>query len=249
MEDREKTLCDWAEEYQDEAESHRRFSEIFKSLVNEMPWLKEHRDFIERGGYGMGEREFHWMWKLLADEMPSPFKFVEIGVYKGQVPSLIRLLADHAGKQAQITGVTMLSSFSGNTGKDRKFQETDYLQHIKDVHSKLGLEFGEDQIVKGDSTLSETQDKVAARGPFDIVYVDGCHEYDFVVKDIAAYGNMLKPGGFLVMDDACNFKNVYWGRFWGKEDVSKAVRDHIEGKPMWKEVLSVVHNRVFRRVI
>ena len=244
-----RRLRDWEGAYTNTEDAHRALVDSFKNMVNQTPWLKEHRDFVERHVYGFGERSFHWLWKLLVDEMPQEFRFVEVGVYKGQVLSLIRLLANRAGKQAQITGVTPLSSFAGVTTQFQKFPETDYLQHIKDLHEHFSLSFSEDQIVKGDSTSPETWTRVLPKGPFfDIVYVDGCHEYDFVVKDLMIYGSMVKKDGYLVVDDASNFLKMYWGSFPGIEDVSRAVRDHIEGKPEWKEVLAVMHNRVFRRV-
>ena len=142
----------------------------------------------------------------------------------------------------------MLNNFAGVV--TRKYIRTDYLQRIKELHSKFALPFDEGQLVKGDSTSPEIVEKAGALGPFDIVYIDGCHEYDFVVKDIKTYGGMVKIGGYLVMDDASNRLHIPQGRlmFRGKEGVSRAVQDKIVGNPMWKEVLVVLHNRVFRRV-
>jgi SAM-dependent methyltransferase len=246
--DSQKSLLDWEGEYRDTSDDHRRVVETFKALTDTVPWLKEHRDFVEKHVYGFGERSFHWMWKLLVDQMPHTFDFLEVGVYKGQIPSLVRLISDHQSKTAQITGVTPLSSFSGVTGKEAKFPDEDYMQHIKNLHAQFHIPFSEGQIIKGDSTDPEIQEQARKRGPFDIVFVDGCHEYDFVVKDLKVYGEMVKPGGYLVVDDSSNFLHLYWGAFPGIEDVSRAVRDVIETDPKWKQVFVVMHDRVFRKI-
>lgn len=248
MMNQQKTLLDWESEYKNDEDYHRNTVETFKAMVNEIPWLKEHRDFVEKYVYGFGERSFHWMWRLLVNEMSSGFRFLEIGVYKGQVISLVRMLASRAGKlYPQITGVTPLSTFSGNH-TELKFPDENYMEKIKELHAKFNIPFSEDQIVIGDSTLPDVQARVLPRGPFDIVYVDGCHEYDFVVKDLDVYGAMVKKGGYLVVDDSSNFLKMYWGSFPGIEDVSRAVQDRIVGNPQWKEVFVVMHNRIFRRV-
>jgi hypothetical protein len=249
MTNQEKTLNDWEAEYKNEEEYHKHVVEVFTGLVNDTPYLKQHRDYVEQYGCGLGERSFLWMWKLLVDKMPSDFKFLEIGVFKGQIVSLMSLLAVESNRfYPQITGVTMLSPFSGNLGKDVKFPDCDYLQEIKDLHSAMGLPFDENQIVKGDSTDPQVQAQAGSRGPFDIVYVDGCHEYDYVCKDLDVYGSMVKKGGYLVVDDSSNFLKMYWGAFPGIEDVSRAVRDKIENNPEWKQVFVVMHNRIFQKV-
>lgn len=249
MNDASKTLLDWELEYKNEKDYHKALVQTFTALANTRPELKAHRDFVEKNGYGFGDRSFHWMWRLIVDQMPSDFNFIEVGVFKGQVVSLLRLLTMMASKTSMITGVTPLSSTTGVTGKFPKGPEADYMKCIKDLHAHFNLPFSEDQIIVGDSTSKEAQSQAAARGPFDVVYIDGCHEYDFVVKDLLFYGGIVKRGGYLVVDDSSNFLNMYWGSFPGIEDVSRAVRDTIEGKPEWKHVMAVMHNRIFRRVL
>lgn len=248
MIDKEKTLLDWEKGYRDTAEDHFRVVETFTNLVEATPWLKDHRDFVAENVYGFGHKSFHWMWKLLVDQMPQDFRFLEVGVFKGQIPSLVRLLADKVGKRAEITGVTPLSSFSGVTGKETKFPEADYMQHIKDLHARFNQPFSESQIIKGDSTDPDIQEEARRRGPYDIVFVDGCHEYDFVVKDLSFYSWQVKPGGYLVVDDSSNFLHMYWGSFPGIMDVSRAVRDVIENDPKWKQTFVVMHDRIFRKI-
>jgi|HubBroStandDraft_4_1064222.scaffolds.fasta_scaffold00046_69 SAM-dependent methyltransferase len=42
----------------------------------------------------------------------------------------------------------------------------------------------------------------------DLIYIDGGHEYEHVMQDIACYKDLLRPGGVLLGDDA-NFPDVH----------------------------------------
>ena len=233
-------LNDWASAWVDSKATARLFVEKFEWLVDDDERLKAHRDFVEQHVYGFGERAFHWLWKLIVDEMPRDFRFLEVGVYKGQVLSLVRMLAP----KADIVGVTMLSSFSG-LGKFSPFPDTDYKQHIIDLHDHFGLRYP--TIVIGDSTSKIVHDQVGGGAPYDVVYIDGCHEYDYVVNDLQFYPTLLKPGGLLVVDDSACFMKQPWGYFQGIQDVSLAVRSIIEVDPQYEHLLAVMHNRVWRK--
>ncbi len=238
-------LYEWGEHWVDSEDMARHIVDTFTLCVNRnpvLPELKAHRDYVEQHAYGFGERAFHWLWKLIVDEMPSDVRFLEVGVYKGQVLSLIRLLAP----DADITGVTMASSFSGITGKFSTFPDTDYRQHIADLHDHFGLE--QPTLVIGDSTSEAIHNAFLLQKPFDVVYVDGCHEYDYVVNDLQFYPTLLKPGGLLVVDDSACFMKQPWGYFQGIQDVSLAVRSIIEVDPQYEHLLAVMHNRVWRRM-
>jgi len=217
----------------------------FTQYVNDTHGLNKHRTFVEQKGYGFGERAFHWAWKLLVDEMPDGFRFLEIGVFKGQVISLIRLLADMQEKHAIINGVTPLSTTSGPQGKFSKFPESDYAQDIANLHHAFGL--AQPQILNRDSTDGISHWLVGKIPKFDIVYIDGCHEFDSVLSDIKFYSERVKPGGYLVMDDSANNLKEPWGFFQGIVDVSTAVMLTLDTDPQWKHLIAVMHLRVFQR--
>ena len=221
--------------------------ERFTQGVNGDYELLAHRLFIERHGYGFGEKCFHWLWKLIVDEMPRSFALLEIGVFKGQVLSLVRLLADRTGREAQVVGVSPLTRFSGGMGKFPKFPDCNYNLAILELHEHFDQKHP--RIIGGDSTEKWAQRAAADLGPYDIVYVDGCHEYDYVVEDLRFYGSLLRLGGLLVVDDASNYLKQPAGFFHGIEDVSRAVRTVIETDRQWKHLLAVMHNRVWRRTL
>ena len=229
--------------YVDSKECALEIRDRFVDLVNSTPYLKEHRDYTERMWYGFGERAFLWMWKLLADEMPADFKFLEVGVYVGQILTLMRMLAEIQRKNAEIYGVTLLSTFGGN---DNTFPDIDYRKTIEHFHRYFALEYP--QLIVGDSTARAIQAQAKEHGPYDLVYVDGCHDKSFVKKDLKFYPYLLKKGGFLVVDDCACKKEQPWGFFQGIVGVCEGVEETVERDPQFKELFCVVHNRVWQRV-
>src|ERR1700760_4759787 len=102
------TLEDIIETYEDSEMYHSAIKEHFVDCVNQDYALKSHRDWVEQNVFGFGDRAFQWMWKLLVDEMPKEFSFLEVGVFRFQIVSLIRLLADRTNRTVKRYGVTPL---------------------------------------------------------------------------------------------------------------------------------------------
>lgn len=235
-----QTLADVQKIWKDNPETHQLINEGFISKVNDVPELKAHRDFVENHIFGFGERSFQWMWKLIVDEMPKEFTFMEIGVFKGQTLSLCKLLADWIGKKAKRYGVTPLSTEGG-------VWDSDYKRDIKIIHDEFKLKNDYTLIVglsEDPATIEE-----ASKIPLDILYIDGGHEERHITNDIDNYAHLVKPGGYLVIDDCCNSMRMPFGYFQGIEPVTKVVDDKLPltGTKDWEFILSVVHNRVYRR--
>jgi predicted O-methyltransferase YrrM len=47
-------------------------------------------------------------------------------------------------------------------------------------------------------------------GPFDLIFIDGCHDYPFVVKDTASAFANLAPGGVIFWHDYGAIPDVSW---------------------------------------
>jgi len=238
------SLTEEANNWRDTEEINKDYVDRFTLRVDETPPLATHRDYIEKHAYGFGERAFHWLWWLIVRDMPVRFNFLEIGVYKGQVLSLMRLCADMQAKNPTITGITPLSNTSGPTGKFTKFPDEDYLAHITKLHEHFCQR--QPNIIPLDSTTEEAHEAVAGM-ELDVLYVDGCHEYECVVSDLLYYPTLLKPGGLLVVDDSANGLHQPWGYFQGIQDVTKAVQTVIETDPAYEHLFAVMHNRVWRK--
>ena len=259
----------WTTEFQELVRSYRNTYECHEQIwtrfhlrVNEFEYLKKHRDFIEDHAYGFGDRAFHYLWKLLVDQMSARFSFLEIGVFKGQILSLIQLLSSQMGKQPRIHGITPLSD-AGD--KYSRYPQANYLAHIEHVFREFGLSLDSLRLICGLSTDYHVKHEASALAPFDIVYIDGCHDYGVVVDDINTYGSLVQRGGFLVMDDAScylclpnNYKvvgrhvtepehPVYEASFKGHEDVSRAVCKVLESNSDFVHLFACGHNRVWLR--
>jgi hypothetical protein len=193
---------------------------------------------------GFGELSFSWHWYLLVNEMPSTFKFLEIGVYKGRVLSLIQLLSNLLKKNVQIWGITPLSS---NGDKFSKYEDMDYLNEIKTSFINSNVSFENTKIIKGFSQQNDIINKAKENMYYDIIFIDGCHDYHVVCLDIKNYSKMLKSGGYLVLDNASLYLQNAYGTFLGHADVGKAIIDHLDNNPEFTHLYAVGHNRAWRK--
>jgi len=224
--------------WQDSKEYHQYLHNHFKEQTDADPQLKAHRDFVESNIFGFGERSFQYMWKLLLDEMPHKFNFLEIGVFKGQILSLVRMLRP----DANIYGVTPLSTEGG-------VWESDYARDLKTIHDHFNLR-NTYQIFKGLSTDPDIIEAVKlsiVNYPLSILYIDGGHTYEIAKSDIINYTPLIKPGGYLVIDDCCNDLQIPHGMFGGIQTVTDAVRDTLPHMPEFTFLFSLVHIKVYQR--
>jgi len=152
--------------WRDTPEGHTKINEEFTRLVNEDSELRLYRDWIEQRIFGFGERSFLWMWKLLVDEMPPSFKFLEIGVFRGQIIGLVSLLTNRTGRESVIRGVTPLDSTDGHW-------ESDYEADIKKLHDTFKIA-NDYELIKLDST-NPVAVNLASKNPPDVLYIDGGH--------------------------------------------------------------------------
>ena len=208
--------------------------------------LTKHRSYIEEHNLGFGEKPFHVIWRELVKQVPNNFKFLEIGVYKGQVLSLVKLLADLSSKSVNYTGVTPLSNVGD---KFSNYENTDYGQVITNLFNHFNLEFDLNKnIINGISTDENIKNNIKELGLFDLVYIDGGHDYDCVVSDINLMREITKNGSYVVFDDSSCFKQLSDNKFKGHIDVCKAIADNLENDPKFTELICVGHNRVFKRI-
>lgn len=195
---------------------------------------------------GFGEDAFCWNWQLLVDAMPSDgFKFLEIGVFKGRVLGVVQLLAAAMKKPCEIYGLSPLTNVGD---KYSKYDDEKYSYSLVLNLNKMGASSDNINIIRGLSTDSAAITEARSDGPYDIIYIDGCHDYEVVCQDIDNYLPMLKPGGYLVMDDASLLLTSPYGRFLGHADVCRAIKEKIDTRLDLTHLFAVGHNRVWRLV-
>jgi Methyltransferase domain len=193
---------------------------------------------------GFGEVAFCWQWRLLVQEMTNEFKFLEVGVYKGRILALIQLYAQQMNKSVKLYGVTPLSTIGD---KYSGYDNVDYADAIEANFATMNVGVENAAIIKGLSTDKKVQRCAAAEGPYDIIYIDGGHDYETVCSDIDAYILMLKKGGYLVLDDASLLLENPYGQFLGHGDVCRAIRDKLDSRNDFTHLFACGHNRVWKQ--
>ena len=214
----------------------------YTDKVNADKELKAYRDWIEANIFGFGERCFLWMWNDIIARMPNEFTFMEIGVFRGQILGLVKLLADRQGKKVRRIGITPLDTTDGHW-------ESDYEADIKKLHDTFNIA-NDYELITLDST-NPVAINLASKNPPDVLYIDGGHTYEVVKSDLTNYIPILKVGGTLVIDDCNNAIPMPWGYFQGIQSVSLAVDEVLprEGSTeYWKHELNLVHNRVLTKL-
>jgi tetratricopeptide (TPR) repeat protein len=218
----------------------------FSNQVDSIDFLREHSRYIGEMRMGFGEKPFHYLWLLLVNQMPDNFKFLEIGVYKGSILSLIKLISDKLQKSPTIYGITPL-----DTSGDKylvKYDEANYLECITSLFNHHGLDISSTKILQGYSTDPSIKQLILREKPFDMIYIDGSHNYEDVVSDIELCDKLLKPNGLLILDDASSLLNLgVESKFRGHADVGNAIRDKLETNPSYKHLFACGHNRVFMK--
>ena len=214
----------------------------YTDKVNADQELKAYRDWIEANIFGFGERCFLWMWNDIIARMPQEFTFMEIGVFRGQILGLVKLLAERQGKKVRRIGITPLDTTDGHW-------ESDYEADIKKLHDTFNIA-NDYELITLDST-NPIAINLASKNPPDVLYIDGGHTYEVVKSDLTNYIPILKVGGTLVIDDCNNAIPMPWGYFQGIQSVSLAVDEVLprEGSnEYWKHELNLVHNRVLTKL-
>ena len=215
----------------------RAFQDFHRALPAQ---LRAHRSYYSIDRRGFGEDAFHTMWWRLVRRF-KPESFLEIGVYRGQVISLIALLARIEGIDCKVTGISPFSSAGDSVSRYRN--DVDYrldtLAHFK--HFRLP----EPALVNAYSTDPAALAVIASQR-WDMIYIDGNHDYDIVVKDWEACSNAIKPGGIIILDDS-GLSTSYQPPVFatGGHPGPSRLASEIDAK-YFTEILQMGHNRVFQ---
>jgi methyltransferase family protein len=158
--------------------------------------VREHRHYFSTHGRGFGEDAFHAMWWLLLREF-RPVNCLEIGVFRGQVISLWRLIANLLDMPCEVHGISPFAPVGDAVSLYPA--DLDYLADTKEAFAAFGLR--SPTLVRALSTDRSALEHICGRD-WDLIYIDGSHDYEVVAADYRHCVGQLRPGGLLVMDDA-----------------------------------------------
>ena len=201
--------------------------------------FKIHRIYFTSNRRGFGEKAFHAMWFHIFKQH-APKKVLEIGVYRGQTLSLFNLLQKYFSIEGEVYGITPLST-SGDEYSN--YKKLDYEKDITENFRMFNLP--NPNLKKGYSNDKDMIDFINSK-KWDLIYVDGSHDYEIVKSDINVSISNLKKGGILVLDDASLYLNLHKidGMFKGHPGPS-LVADELVLSDLVTNICNVGHNRIF----
>jgi cephalosporin hydroxylase len=158
--------------------------------------VQEHRTFFRHKQRGFGEDALHAMWWLLLREF-RPAMCLEIGVYRGQTISLWSLVARSIGFRCYVHGISPFTAVGDAASRYPK--GLDYLEDTLESFRRFNL--APPTLLRALSTEAAAASYVSARR-WDLIYIDGNHDYEVVLQDYRLCRDHLSTGGLLVLDDS-----------------------------------------------
>jgi len=222
---------------------NRRYDYFLWFFQKEIPReLRDHRQYFEQIGNWCGEDAFHAFWfKLIAEYRPK--NVLEIGVHRGQSISYFSLLARHLGYEASVWGLGPLTGDG-----DSVSSYGDPINYETDIHNSFRkLKLGKAQLFRGFSEDLSSVSFIKSQS-WDLIYVDGSHDYEIVKSDVETARSSLSDNGLLVLDDASLESEYlpYSFSFAGHPDPSRVAKE-ICGNGSFLEIGTCGHLRVFKR--
>lgn len=206
-------------------------------------WLRDHRDYFKNDFRGFGEDAFHAMWYNIFKEF-MPKNALEIGIYRGQIISLWGLISENLKTNTDINGISPFSP----AGDDVSI----YLKNIEyydDVVKNCAL-FNKQppSLHRGYSTDSVMIELIKSR-PWDLIYIDGNHDYEIVKQDFEVCSQSLIKNGLIVLDDSSLYTEFIPPAYStaGHPGPSKLAQEI--DRSIFVEILAVGHNRVFKKIV
>lgn len=158
--------------------------------------LIEHRNFFKSGMRGFGEDAFHAFWFDLISQY-KPTNFLEIGVYRGQTVSLWLLISELLGINVKVAGLSPFEAVGDSVSE--YISVDDYQAETLINCSRFSQK--KPRLCKAYSNDSEGIEFIRS-GKWDLIYIDGSHDFSIVKQDYEHSRNAINSGGFIVFDDS-----------------------------------------------
>ena len=165
--------------------------------------------------------------KLISKYVDNPKSILEIGTHQGDFS--IKLFDNFRPQKLILvdpwkyeTDYIYQNSWYGGSEMHiiGQTKQNSYYEKVKNIFNK---EIKNDivEIWKMNSDEAFKKNKIK----FDLIYIDGNHLYEFVLKDILNSINCLNKNGIIVCDD-------FNSKGWWKDGVTKAVNEIIQKKKL-----------------
>jgi len=204
--------------------------------------IHEHRRYYSLEQRGFGEDAFHAMWYLLLRRF-KPAKCLEIGVYRGQVISLWSLISRLVGFEIQVHGISPFTPIGDTVSKYRV--EIDYYADVLNSFKHFNLPGP--KLLKALSTDAEAVEYISDE-EWDLIYVDGGHDFETALGDYRLCKNHLAPNGILVLDDASLDTDYHPPSFSfaGHPGPSRVAREYADKEMRF--LCAVGHNNIYQKL-
>lgn len=237
--DIELDITEITDVFQSRTEQYLYFHHYFWNIAP--GWLRNHREYFRKKSRGFGEDAFHAMWYLLFRTL-NPSNVLEIGVYRGQILSLWLLLAEKLNIKMKVHGISPFS----NAG-DSVSSYLDNIDYYNDTVINCKRFSDEEAILHRGYSTDETMKEFILSYQWDVIYIDGCHDYHVVMSDFKSCSKTLSPKGIVVFDDAALFQDFLPPKYSSKGHPGPSkVADNLKSNVFY-ECIGVGHNRVFMR--
>jgi hypothetical protein len=209
----------------------------FKYIWLSPRWLKSHRRYFSKKSRGFGEAPFHAAWLYILKAYKPKF-LLEIGVYRGQIISLWQLIGDKCGLDIEVNGITPLA---GKGDEVSRYLDIDYGKDIMNNFKNFRL--NKPMLFKGLSNDKNAIDFINSK-KWDLIYIDGGHDFSVVLSDYRNSILNLNKGGILCIDDSSLYLDMEInGKFKGHPGPSKVVSEYAIHE--LNHLFTVGHNNFF----
>jgi hypothetical protein len=221
------------------------YFECLRYFYQELPpEIRAHRLYFRKNRRGFGENPFHVMWYLLFREF-KPSNFLEIGVFRGQTISLTALCTRFLNSHCEVFGISPFSPAGDSVS--RYGTGVDYLEDT--LANFDHFELPRPHLLRAYSTDPTAAELISSKA-WDMIYIDGNHDYEIARKDWHLCSVHAKHGGLIVLDDAAlttSFQPPAYAGTRGHPGPSRVAQeiDHSG----FRELLQVGHNRVFQKIV
>jgi predicted O-methyltransferase YrrM len=155
---------------------------------------------------------------------------------------LVALLGRMLDAPCNVHGISPFSPAGDSVSRYKS--DIDYHSDTLDNFKRFNLP--RPQLLKAYSTDAEALKLIASR-QWDAIYIDGNHDYEVARQDWERCSAAVRPGGFIVLDDAALATAFHPPGFAtaGHPGPSRLAKEIDASR--FEEILRIGHNRVFYR--